>query len=446
MSGFVVSASLRLVDQFSAQADRIAQKATLLGNRLGQLKNKIFSFKNMVLGGIGGLMAGIGVQHLLREGALEEQLVTRFKFAFDAAKDRIKIGSQELANLMKDIVSNTGVDLEDLQGAIVTPLLQASKLSGKNLQRMIQASVDVARFAGKTTAVEFAGIGRAMAMAMQNPMTAMRALRQAGIVLTTEQKKSLQQLTKAGDILGAQVLIIDLIESRVGGFAAKNTIGKSMMVLNNILGDTSAAAGGLIHVFVGPLMAKAGVHLAKLNDFVNKLTDSLREGGEINFGSALVEAFQIVKNTMEEVFGDISALFNQAYEAMKPHITSMGNYLKEVIGNGIREGIRMGVEGLGGILADTGIKIAGKAADIVSNASSAVLNTMTGGLLGTSSSDQTEAKYGHLRQQSGKDGKIDVNVKVTADPGTTAKTTVDSMGSGLKVGKNTAGDYDSNGY
>jgi len=445
MSGFVVSASLRLVDQFSAQADRISQKATLLGNRLGQLKNKIFSFKNMVLGGIGGLMAGIGVQHLLREGALEEQLVTRFKFAFDAAKDRIKIGSEDLAKLMKSIVVKTGVDLEDLQGAIVTPLLQASELSGDNLKRMIQATVDAARFMGKTTAVEFSGMGRAMAKAMQNPLLAMRALSQVSMVLTKEQKKSIQELMKVGDIVGAQVLILDLIESRVGGFAAKNTIGKSMMTLNNILGDTSAAAGGLIHVFVGPLMAKAGVHLAKLNEFVNKLTDSLREGGEINFGSALVEAFQIVKSTMEEVFGDISALFNQAYEALKPYMTSMGNYLKDVIGNGIREGIKLGIIGLPSLA----LEIAAMIASGISGGIKEAIRSVTGiGGIGVKELVNPVSMIGKalMGTVGVEKSKIDVNVKVTADPGTTAKTTVDSMGSGLKVGKNTAGEYDSNGY
>lgn len=457
MAGFVVSAAFKLVDQFSANADKIGAKADQLGNRMQKLKGKLSGFKKIALGSLAGVLAGLSVKNLLQEAADEEQLVNRFTFAFNNAKNRIKASAADMGKFLSNIVAKTGVDMEDLQGSIVAPLLMSSKLSGQQLSRSIQASVDLARFAGKSTAEEFEGIGRAMATAMQNPLSAQRLFRSIGLGMAPELKKSIALLVKHGDIVGAQSKILETIEAQIGGFGAKDTIGKTLMRFKNMLGDTAAVGGSLLYVFFGPMIDKAATKIAGLNVLIADFTNKLKAGENIEFSEIANKLWAAVRDAFSDVWAIVSEEFKKIADLIAPHVDTMTSKLQSSIAFAIESGIKLGFQAIPGILGELILSAVSKTTAAISDSASGVLNTMTGGLFGMSLDDRIKRDYPNAAQfkeqtparldggvgSKPAEGTVKVDINVKADPNTKASTDVSSVGSGLKVGRTSAGRFTS---
>jgi hypothetical protein len=180
---------------------------------------------NMALGAL-GMLAGALVFFLpnfikMGEEARKSELrlsniakqMNLFGESTEAVTGRISKYAEELSFA-------TGVDDEMIRSA------QAVMLTFKNLaksadevggpfDRATQASLDLAAAGFGSVEENAVRLGKAL----QDPIKGITALTRVGVTLTDEQKANIEALMAQNDLLGAQSIILEAIETQVGGTA-----------------------------------------------------------------------------------------------------------------------------------------------------------------------------------------------------------------------------------
>jgi hypothetical protein len=183
------------------------------------------SAMNMAMGAL-GMLAGALVFFLpnfikMGEEARKSELrlsniakqMNLFGESTEAVTGRISKYAEELSFA-------TGVDDEMIRSA------QAVMLTFKNLaksadevggpfDRATQASLDLAAAGFGSVEENAVRLGKAL----QDPIAGVTALTRVGVTLTDEQKRNIEALMAQNDLLGAQSIILEAIETQVGGTA-----------------------------------------------------------------------------------------------------------------------------------------------------------------------------------------------------------------------------------
>lgn len=152
----------------------------------------------------------------------------------------------------------SGVSEEDLQAA-GNNIIKFGNVSEENYQKAVASINDLAA-TGKDASSVSEGLGKALA----DPATAAGKLRRMGISLTEQQEAQIKAMTEAGDVAGAQTVILDSLESTYGGMAeaAGGTLEGNLNKLNNafenLSGDLVQAAMPAIEGMVAGLQGLVG--------------------------------------------------------------------------------------------------------------------------------------------------------------------------------------------
>lgn len=152
----------------------------------------------------------------------------------------------------------SGVSEEDLQAA-GNNILKFGNVSEENYQKAVASINDLAA-SGKDASSVSEGLGKALA----DPATAAGKLRRMGISLTEQQEEQIKAMTEAGDVAGAQTVILDSLESTYGGMAEaaggtlEGNINKLNNAFENLSGDLVQAAMPAIEGMVGMLQGLVG--------------------------------------------------------------------------------------------------------------------------------------------------------------------------------------------
>jgi hypothetical protein len=112
-------------------------------------------------------------------------------------------------------VSNIQIKEQQAQLLSFKNLAKTAKTTGGAFDRASQAVLDMqaANLGGGNAAV-------VLGKALENPIKNVDALKRAGIEFTDEEKKKIKTLTESNDLLGAQEIILEAVEKKVGGVAA----------------------------------------------------------------------------------------------------------------------------------------------------------------------------------------------------------------------------------
>lgn len=169
--------------------------------------------KTTLLIGAGTAVAGLvgvfntGIEELKfgeQVSAQTDQLIKNTGAAFSTS---------EIEDYTLALSKVSGVSEEDLQAA-GNKLLEFG-ITNEDIYK--QAVDGINNIASKTGDVGSASA--AMAKALQDPASAAGVLRKAGIALTEEQQSMIEKMIEAGDVAGAQQVILDQVEATYGGMA-----------------------------------------------------------------------------------------------------------------------------------------------------------------------------------------------------------------------------------
>ena len=213
--------------------------------KFGLAINGIKSAVNMVAGPMRMLIEYGGAQV-----KVNEQLARVIKSTGNVAG----VTADEMRDMADALQQATVYGNEEVQVA-QNILLTFKQISGEVLPRVTKVVLDTAYAMDtglKETSIQ---VGKAL----NDPIIGLTALARVGITFTEQQKDQIKAMSEAGDMAGAQAIILEELESQFGGSseAIKNWYGSIIQAKN--------AVGDLIEVIAdkfGPVF-KAAAHLVK---------------------------------------------------------------------------------------------------------------------------------------------------------------------------------------
>jgi hypothetical protein len=170
---------------------------------------------------------------------------------------------------------------------------QSADEVGGSFDRATMAAFDIAgvlKTDAKSAAVQ-------LGKALENPIRGLTALGKAGTTFTDQQKEQIRVLVESGNLLGAQTLILDEIESQYGGVAEAAALGSVKMQL----------AFGQIQDALGEALAPAFEKFTTY--FITEVVPPLTKFFEDDFPRIIEELKPIVEG--------ISVFFQEVGEGLK---------------------------------------------------------------------------------------------------------------------------------
>jgi hypothetical protein len=165
---------------------------------------------------------------------------------------------------------------------------QSADEAGGSFDRATMAAFDIAgvlKTDAKSAAVQ-------LGKALENPIRGLTALGKAGTTFTDQQKEQIRVLVESGNLLSAQTLILDEIESQYGGVAEAAALGSVKMQL----------AFGQIQDALGAALAPAFQKFTTY--FINEVVPPLTKFFEQDFPRIIQELKPLAEDVMT-FFGDI---------------------------------------------------------------------------------------------------------------------------------------------
>jgi hypothetical protein len=159
---------------------------------------------------------------------------------------------------------------------------------GGVFDRATKAAFDMAAVLGTDAKGSAIQLGKAL----ENPIKGVNALARAGTTFTDQQKEQIRVLVESGDMLAAQTLILDEVESQYGGAAEAAAVGSEKMKL----------AFGQIQDALGAALAPAFEKFTTY--FINEVVPPLTKFFEEDF-PRIIEEFKPLAEDIAVFFGDV---------------------------------------------------------------------------------------------------------------------------------------------
>ena len=180
--------------------------------------------------------------------------------------------SGELERLQK-VASNLGeatlFNEEDFRKGFGL-LTSFGNIGTSNYERVAKAAADVAQTSGTDVSSAFMQLGKAL----NDPAKGLTALSRSGIQFTEDQKTMIESMVEAGNIAGAQNMILKELEKQYGGnsVAAAQGLAGALDTLGEKFYDLQVALGDNVSQLLQPLIAG----LTSLVGFISGLPEPVQ--------------------------------------------------------------------------------------------------------------------------------------------------------------------------
>lgn len=164
-------------------------------------------------------------------------LASQIKATGDASG--ISMGQMlEMAESFQKTTTYSHVQIEQIQ----SELMAFTNITGDQFKRTIQAVLDFSAVTGRDASESVRTLGQAI----NNPISSMGRLTQAGISLDESTKANIKSLQESGHLVEAQTLLLSKLEKSYGGAAAaaRDTLGGALTGLKNDFDDLLEGKGG----------------------------------------------------------------------------------------------------------------------------------------------------------------------------------------------------------
>lgn len=168
-----------------------------------------------------GLSIGITAP-VVALGVASMQAAKESKLAFAQVEAALKsMGSaagrsaEQLKAQAAQLQATSTFDDDDILGKVTANLLTFGNVSGQAFDRAQQAAVDLSARLGQDLQSSAIQLGKAL----NDPVKGVSALAKVGVSFTEQQKAQIKAMAEAGDVAGAQGLILNELEKQYGGAA-----------------------------------------------------------------------------------------------------------------------------------------------------------------------------------------------------------------------------------
>ena len=242
------------IKKFGRSVDKTDGSGKKFGHTVGGLSKKLSRFTlnagkaALKVGAIGAAMGAMAGMYALARG-----LAAATSAAMEQRDAEAKLGA-----VLKATGNAAGFTLGQLKGMAsgfqeVTTFGDETILSGmallatfKNIrgeafERTTKAAMDMATVMGTDLQSSLLMLGKAV----NDPLLGLTALGRAGVQFNDAQKEQIELMVESGDLMGAQTLILEELESQFGGAAeaAGGPFNKALGQLKNTWGDLLEEVG-----------------------------------------------------------------------------------------------------------------------------------------------------------------------------------------------------------
>lgn len=240
--------------KIDAALNKIADNTDKLANKAQSNGKSISSSFLPAAISIGGV--ALAIKKSLDAFNQQEKLMKQTQTILRATGHASGMVSTELYNMADAMSEVTNFDGEEILGGENT-LLRFKNIGKEIFPQATAAMLDMAEAMGK----DVPGAAQALGKALQNPLEASGALKKAGVDLTVQQEKQIESMMKAGDVAGAQKVILDELKNTIGG-AARDSYSPWQKMWQ-IIGDTTKLWGEILMPTVKEFVTEALVPLGK---------------------------------------------------------------------------------------------------------------------------------------------------------------------------------------
>lgn len=159
---------------------------------------------------LGGLAVALGKG--LHEMETAQQSLLRLEAVLKATGHASGLTGRELNDLADAMEASTMVTAEGVMDA-ASVLATFRSVSGDTFVRAIRGAQDLAAVFGQDLRSSAVQLGKAL----EDPVEGITALKRVGVTFTASQREMIAAMVEAGDVAGAQVLILETLEKQVGG-------------------------------------------------------------------------------------------------------------------------------------------------------------------------------------------------------------------------------------
>lgn len=278
--------------------DEVSGPAKGMGASLGGLVNPT----TLAIGAVAGLTAGIGS---MIGSAMEAQKITAQTAAvLKSTGSAAGLTAKQIQDLATRISEYSGIDDGAVQAGenLLLTFTNIKDEVGEGNDIFTQATeimADMATAMGTDMSSQAIQLGKAL----NDPIAGIGALSRVGVTFTEEQKNMIKAMVEAGDVAGAQAVIMAELTKEFGGSAqaAGDTAAGGFLKLQNKIGEMGEAIG------------------TELLPFIEDLTDFL-----------LIDLVPAVEDLVAQLGLQLSAAFDSAAAGFKVIGDAVGPLVAEL--------------------------------------------------------------------------------------------------------------------
>lgn len=244
----------------SRDVDKLGDKAETTGSKLS----------GMFRGGVGRAMAWAGGLYSVGQAARyvydeitgDENALAQVTAALKSTGGAAGVTAADIDSLTQSLVNYTTYSDDTIMSASAL-MLTFTNLSSNVFGRAMAAAADMSVALG----VDLNSAVQTLGRSLNDPAYGMTLLSRSGIRLSESQKELVQSLMETGDMLGAQNVLLQEIETRYGGSApaAVNTLAGQITQLSKAFSDLAGNAS-MAQGVVTTVIAAITDSLKVLND------------------------------------------------------------------------------------------------------------------------------------------------------------------------------------
>lgn len=274
-SASAVSAVSSAAETASARTDRMEKSlkdAAAASSELSEKQSalsRVLTSGTAVIAGVTAAIAGVVAvsKDLISIYSIQEQAEVRLEATLRATGNAIGMSSKELKDLASSFQEVTTYGDEAI--IEVEKLFVASgSISRQALPRATEAVLDLAAAMGE----DLNASAKRLAKALADPKSNLDSLKDANIQLSDAQKEEIKALQEQGDLMGAQSIILEKVESSYGGIAkalADTDTGK-LTQISNVWGDIKEGLGKGLLDSISPALDVLYDKLTKISAWITK--------------------------------------------------------------------------------------------------------------------------------------------------------------------------------
>ena len=188
-------------------------------------------------------IAAIGALSV-RSAAKQEQAIAGVRAALNSMGDAAGFTLSQLRDMAATMQDNSLYGDEDILNKVTANLLTFGKIHTSVFERAQKLSLDLSARLGQDLQSSAIMLGKAL----NDPVLGLTALSRVGIIFTEQQKAMIKEMAAAGDVIGAQTIMLEELERQYAGQAAAlaNIDSGRLTQAMNSIGDAMEKVGAIM--------------------------------------------------------------------------------------------------------------------------------------------------------------------------------------------------------